>query len=78
MGILRLSLVEHDNMLHFSVYNQGASISPEKLPKIWEKFYRCYDFTCSDRMSQRDCVSYAKNHFIGFFTLRLFAYNIKK
>lgn len=40
MGILRLSLVEHDNMLHFSVYNQGASISPEKLPKIWEKFYR--------------------------------------
>lgn len=39
-GILRLSLVEQDNMLYFSVYNQGASISPEKLPKIWEKFYR--------------------------------------
>lgn len=39
-GILRLSLIEQDNMLHFSVYNQGASIPPEKLPKIWEKFYR--------------------------------------
>ena len=39
-GILRVSLVEQDTMLHFSVYNQGASIPPEKLPKIWEKFYR--------------------------------------
>lgn len=39
-GILRLSLTEQDNMLHFFVYNQGTSIPPEKLPKIWEKFYR--------------------------------------
>ena len=39
-GILRLSLVEKDNMLHFSVYNEGVSIPPEKLSKIWEKFYR--------------------------------------
>ena len=39
-GILRLSLVEQENMLHFSVYNQGASIPPEKLPEIWKKFYR--------------------------------------
>lgn len=39
-GILRLTLMEQDNMLHFSVYNQGAFIPPEKLPKIWEKFYR--------------------------------------
>lgn len=39
-GILRLSLVEQGNMLHFSVYNQGASIPPEKLPEIWKKFYR--------------------------------------
>ena len=39
-GILRLSLIELGNMLHFSVYNQGASIPPEKLPQIWEKFYR--------------------------------------
>lgn len=39
-GILRLSLVEQDNMLYFSVYNQGASIPPKRLPKIWEKFYR--------------------------------------
>ncbi len=39
-GILRLSLVEQGDMLHFSIYNQGVSIPPEKLPKIWEKFYR--------------------------------------
>lgn len=39
-GILRLSLVEQGNMLHFSIYNQGASIPPEKLPEIWKKFYR--------------------------------------
>ncbi len=39
-GILRLSLVEQDKKLHFSIYNQGASIPPEKLPQIWEKFYR--------------------------------------
>lgn len=39
-GIIRLSLTERDNMLHFSVYNEGVTILPEKLPKIWEKFYR--------------------------------------
>lgn len=39
-GILRLSLVEQGDMLHFSVYDQGPSISPEKLPEIWKKFYR--------------------------------------
>ena len=39
-GILRLSLIEQDTMLHFSIYNQGAPIPPDKLPKIWEKFYR--------------------------------------
>ncbi len=39
-GILRLSLVGQDNTLHFSVYNQGASIPAEKLSKIWDKFYR--------------------------------------
>lgn len=39
-GILRLSLTEQDNMLHFFIYNQGTPIPPEKLPKIWEKFYR--------------------------------------
>lgn len=42
-GILRLSLVEQDNMLHFSIYNQGALIPQDKLPKIWEKFYRDKD-----------------------------------
>lgn len=39
-GILRLSVVEQGNMLHFSIYNQGASIPPEKLSEIWKKFYR--------------------------------------
>lgn len=39
-GILRFSLIEQGNMLHFSIYNQGVPIPPEKLPKIWEKFYR--------------------------------------
>lgn len=42
-GILRLSLTVQENMLHFSVYNQGASIPSEILPKIWEKFYRDKD-----------------------------------
>ncbi len=40
---LRLSVVEQGPMLHFSVYNQGISIPPERLPKIWEKFYRDKD-----------------------------------
>lgn len=39
-GILRLSLAERENMLCFSVYNQGVTIPPEKMSKIWEKFYR--------------------------------------
>ncbi len=39
-GMIRLSVTEQDNMLHFSVSNQGAFIPTEKLPKIWEKFYR--------------------------------------
>lgn len=39
-GMIRLSLTEQGDMLHFSIYNQGALIPPEKLPKIWEKFYR--------------------------------------
>lgn len=42
-GTLRLSVVEQGPMLHFSVYNQGISIPPERLPKIWEKFYRDKD-----------------------------------
>ena len=39
-GILRLSLVEADGMLSFSVFNQGSAIPKDKLSKIWEKFYR--------------------------------------
>ena len=42
-GTLRLSVVEQGPMLHFSVYNQGISIPPERLPKIWEKFSRDKD-----------------------------------
>ncbi len=37
-GILRLSLVEADGMLSFSVFNQGSAIPKDKLSKIWEKF----------------------------------------
>ena len=39
-GILCLSLVEQNNMLHFSIYNEGVSIPPENLSKVWKKFYR--------------------------------------
>ena len=39
-GILKVSLIEYNGKLQFSVYNQGIPISEEKLPKIWEKFYR--------------------------------------
>lgn len=39
-GVLKLSLVEEKNRLCFSVFNQGAPIPPEKLSKIWDKFYR--------------------------------------
>ena len=39
-GILKLSLVEKDGLLNFSVFNQGLSIPEENLPKIWTKFYR--------------------------------------
>ncbi len=38
-----MSLIEQGNMLHFSIYNQGALIPQDKLPKIWEKFYRDKD-----------------------------------
>lgn len=39
-GILKISLVEHKGELQVSIYNQGTPIPEEKLPKIWEKFYR--------------------------------------
>ena len=39
-GILKLSLMERDGMLNFSIYNQGHTISQENLSKIWTKFYR--------------------------------------
>ncbi len=39
-GILKLSLVERGNELYFSIYNQGIHIETDKLPKVWEKFYR--------------------------------------
>ena len=39
-GILRLSLLEKDGLLNFSIFNQGAPIPEESLSKIWSKFYR--------------------------------------
>ena len=39
-GVLKLSLKEHDNIMEFSVYNQGTPVPQENLSKIWEKFYR--------------------------------------
>lgn len=39
-GVLKLRLKEHDDMLDFSIFNQGPPIPPEDLPKIWTKFYR--------------------------------------
>lgn len=39
-GVLKLSLTERDDMLDFSIYNQGHRIPEEKLLKIWTKFYR--------------------------------------
>lgn len=39
-GVLKLSLTEQADALHFSVYNQGLSIPQESLSKIWTKFYR--------------------------------------
>lgn len=39
-GVLKLSLTEKDRRLRFAVYNQGARIPEDALPRIWEKFYR--------------------------------------
>lgn len=39
-GILKLSLIEHDDRLDFTIFNQGPSIPQENLSKIWTKFYR--------------------------------------
>ncbi|MDE7187406.1 MAG: cell wall metabolism sensor histidine kinase WalK, partial [Lachnospiraceae bacterium] len=39
-GILKLSLLELQGILHFSIYNQGSQIAQESLPKLWTKFYR--------------------------------------
>lgn len=39
-GVLKLSLKESEDMLDFSVFNQGPLIPQENLSKIWTKFYR--------------------------------------
>lgn len=39
-GVLKLVLKENNNMLDFSIFNQGQPIPPEDLSKIWTKFYR--------------------------------------
>lgn len=39
-GVLRLSLIEKESSLFFSIYNQGNPLPQEALEKIWNKFYR--------------------------------------
>ena len=39
-GVLKLSLTERNDVLDFSIYNQGHCIPEENLSKIWTKFYR--------------------------------------
>lgn len=39
-GILKLSLIENEDSLYFTVFNQGEQIPQETLSKIWTKFYR--------------------------------------
>ena len=39
-GILKLSLTENGGQLRFAIFNQGAQIPGDALPKIWEKCYR--------------------------------------
>lgn len=39
-GILKLTLLEKDGLLNFSIFNQGLPIPEESLSKIWSKFYR--------------------------------------
>lgn len=39
-GTIKLALTCQDDKLRFSVFNQGAPIPPDKLHKIWDKFYR--------------------------------------
>lgn len=39
-GVLRLLLKENNNILTFSIFNQGPPIPEESLSKIWSKFYR--------------------------------------
>lgn len=42
-GIIKLSLIEKDGFLHFSLFNNGRPIPQESLPHIWTKFYRTND-----------------------------------
>ncbi len=39
-GVLKLALNEQEDMLTFSIYNQGTPIPQERISKIWTKFYR--------------------------------------
>lgn len=39
-GILKLSLIERDTMLDFTIFNEGTPIPQDNLSKIWTKFYR--------------------------------------
>lgn len=39
-GILKLSLIESNDDLNFTIFNQGSPILQQNLSKIWTKFYR--------------------------------------
>ena len=39
-GEIHLSVIQRENKLRFSIFNQGDQLPPQDIPKIWEKFYR--------------------------------------
>lgn len=39
-GEIHLSVIQRENKLRFSIFNQGEQIPPQDIPMIWEKFYR--------------------------------------
>lgn len=46
-GVMKLCLREENDLLHFSLYDQGRTIPEEELGKIFEKFYRGSTSPCS-------------------------------
>lgn len=39
-GEIHLSVIQRENKLRFSIFNQGEQIPSQDIPKIWGKFYR--------------------------------------